>query len=228
MKIIIFGLRDFAELAKFYFENDSKYNKDTAVVGFTVNKEYLTPEVIFEAKQRLQTDSIVPFEELEKFYPPDEYYLFAPMSGKRMNKDREKIYLEGKARGYKFASYVSSRATVLTQKIGENCFIQEDNTIQPFVKIGNNVVIWSGCHVGHHSTIEDHVFFTSHVVLSGHCLVKKYCWLGVNSTIRDSATLEEGTLIAMSACLTKSSEAWSVYTGIPAKKIENKSSIDAI
>ncbi len=31
----------------------------------------------------------------------------------------------------------------------------EDNTIQPFVSIGN-VTLWSGNHIGHHSTIHDH------------------------------------------------------------------------
>ena len=46
----------------------------------------------------------------------------------------EAIYREGKERGYSFISYVSSRATRFAgTPIGENCFILEDNTIQPFV-----------------------------------------------------------------------------------------------
>lgn len=228
MRVVIFGLRDFAELAKFYFENDINYSKDTAVVGFTVNKEFLTSDVVTEAKKRLQTDNIVPFEELEKYYPPNEYYLFAPMSGSKMNKNREKIYLEGKQRGYRFTNYISSKATVLSRKIGENCFILEDNTIQPFTEIGNNCILWSGNHLGHGTKIKDHVFLSSHCVISGHCLIESYSWLGVNCTLRDNITLKEGTLIAMGACVTKSTSPWSIYTGLPAKKIENKNSIDAL
>ncbi|MDB5284023.1 MAG: Acyl-(acyl carrier protein)-like protein, partial [Bacteroidota bacterium] len=136
---------------------------------------------------------------------------------------REKVYNDIKAKGYPLISYISSKATVFNNKIGENCFILEDNTLQPFTDIGNNVVIWSGCHIGHHGKIEDHVTFTSHVVLSGHCLVKKYSFFGVNSTIRDGITIEEGTLVAMDASIVKNTEPWGVYKGSPAKKGETLS-----
>src|SRR5690606_13307071 len=159
--------------------------------------------------------------------PSERYKLFAPMTGKKMNKLREKIYNEGKTRGYEFITYVSSKATVCDNEIGENCFILEDNTIQPFTKIGNNVVLWSGNHIGHHGIIKDHVFFTSHVVLSGHCIVESNCFFGVNATIRDYTHLAKGSLIAMGASLTKQeTEEWGVYVGSPAKKIDNKISYE--
>jgi acyl-[acyl carrier protein]--UDP-N-acetylglucosamine O-acyltransferase len=102
----------------------------------------------------------------------------------------------------------------------------EDNNIQPFVEIGNNVVLWSGNHIGHHSQIKDHVFFTSHVVLSGHCIVNEFCFLGVNSTVRDYSQLARGTLVGMSSSVMKNTEEWGVYVGNPAKKLEGKNSID--
>jgi acetyltransferase-like isoleucine patch superfamily enzyme len=117
-------------------------------------------------------------------------------------------------------SYISSKATICGNSIGENCFILEDNTIQPFTTIGNNVVLWSGNHIGHHGIIEDHVFFTSHVVLSGHCRVKERAWFGVNATIRDYTTIGEGCLISMGALVTKSTEDNGFYMGSPAKKQE--------
>ena len=111
--------------------------------------------------------------------------------------------------------------------IGENCFILEDNTIQPFTKIGNNVILWSGNHIGHHGEIKDHVFFTSHVVMSGHCIIESHCFLGVNATIRDGCHMEQGTLLAMGASLTRSkTEKWSVYMGNPAKPKEGTKSFD--
>ena len=211
-KVIIFGLLDTAELAHYYLENDS----DHEVVAFSVSKEYLK-EKTFKGLP------VVPFEDIETIYPPDQYYLFAPMTAKKMNQLREKIYLEGKAKGYKFISYISSKATLFNNEIGENCFILEDNTIQPFTKIGNNVVLWSGNHIGHHGEIKDHVFFTSHVVMSGHCVIESYCFFGVNSTIRDYTHIAKGTLLAMGASLTKQkTEEWGVYVGNPAKKLEGK------
>ena len=67
------------------------------------------------------------------------------------------------------------------------------------------------------------MFFTSHVVLSGHCVVEPYCFFGVNSTIRDYTHLAEGTLIGMAAAVIKDTEPWGVYTGVPAKKGEKLS-----
>jgi sugar O-acyltransferase (sialic acid O-acetyltransferase NeuD family) len=146
------------------------------------------------------------------------------MTARKMNRARESIYHQGKEKGYAFITYVSSKATIFPNAvIGENCFILEDNTIQPFTPIGNNVVMWSGNHIGHHGSIKDHVFFTSHVVLSGHCVVEPYCFFGVNATIRDYTHIAEGSLIAMGALVTKDTEPWGVYTGAPAKKGETLS-----
>jgi len=145
-----------------------------------------------------------------------------------MNKLREEVYFEIKSKGYRFISYISSKATLFDNPIGENCFILEDNTIQPFTTIGNNVVLWSGNHIGHHSEIKDHVSFTSHVVMSGHCVIERYCFLGVNSTLRDRIILAEGTLVAMGATITKSTAPWGVYVGNPGKLLEKKKSTDLL
>jgi len=212
-KVIIFGTKDTAELAHWYLTNDSNYE----IVAFTLNQEYMSAT-------EFKGLPVVPFEELEKLYPPSEYLCFAPMTGIKMNNVRKKIYEEGKKKGYTYISYISSKATICGNKIGENCFILEDNTLQPFTEIGNNVVMWSGNHIGHHGKIEDHVFFTSHVVLSGHCHVKERAWFGVNSTIRDGLTIGEGSLIAMGAVITKSTEADGLYMGAPAKKQETPAS----
>ncbi|HEU4930551.1 MAG TPA: hypothetical protein VFT48_00650, partial [Pyrinomonadaceae bacterium] len=99
----------------------------------------------------------------------------------------------------------------------------EDNTIQPFTSIGNNVVLWSGNHIGHHSVIKDHVSFTSHVVLSGHCTVEPFAFFGVNATIRDGIHIAEGSFIAMAAAVVLNTEPWGVYKGNPAKKGETSS-----
>lgn len=211
-KVVIFGLNDFAELSHYYLTNDSNYE----IVGFTVNSDYLTQETF-------KGLPVVPFEDVQNYFPPSDFLLFTPMVGIKMNTIRKKIYLEGKEKGYSFATYISSKATICNNEIGENCFILEDNTLQPFTKIGNNVIMWSGNHIGHHGIIEDHVFITSHVVLSGHCHVKQRAWFGVNSTIRDGIIIGEGSLIAMGSMITKSTDDGGFYLGSPAKKQEKLS-----
>lgn len=209
--IIIFGVNDLAELAHFYFFHEFKLGHNNSLpVAFTVNKEFIKEDTF-------KGLPVIPFEDLNELYPSSEYYLFAPVTD---NVLREKIYNEGKEMGYKFTSYISSKCTNLASEIRENCFILEDNTLQPFTIIGNNVVLWSGNHIGHHSIIEDNVFFTSHVVISGHCHIKKGAFLGVNSCIRDGVTIEENCIIGMGSVVTKSTEPNSTYIGSPAKKIK--------
>ena len=209
-KIIIFGIQDFAQLAHYYLENDSEHE----VVAFTVNENYLPNNKSFCGLP------VVAFENIEKEYPISDFKFFAPMSPQKMNTLREKTYNEIKAKGYELISYISSKATLFNNPVGDNCFILENNTVQPFTTIGNNVILWSGNHIGHHSTIKDHIMFTSHVVLSGHCVVENYCTLGVNATIRDGVTLAEGTFVAMAASIIKNTDSWGLYKGNPAIKSE--------
>lgn len=205
-KVIIFGVRDFAALANYYLKHDSPHD----VVAFTVDREFLPADRTFEGLP------VIAFEDLGGMYPPEQFAAFAPMSHRKMNQSRRDVYQRFRALGYSLISYVSSKATTFPNtRIGDNCFILEDNTIQPFVSIGNNVVLWSGNHIGHHSTIDDHVFFTSHVVLSGHCTVESHCFFGVNATIRDRLRISEGTLVGMGAVVTRDTSPWSVHKGTP-------------
>ena len=216
-KVIIFGVLDTAELAHYYLEHDSEHE----VVAFSVNREYIQEE-------SFRGLPLVAFEDVENVFPPSKYSFFAPMTGRNMNRNREAVYNQVKAKGYQFISYISSHATILDRKvIGENCFILEDNTIQPFTTVGNNVVMWSGNHIGHHGQIKDHVFFTSHVVMSGHCVIESYSFFGVNSTIRDYMTIAQGTLVGMASAVTKDTEEWGIYIGNPAKKVPGKKSFEA-
>lgn len=226
-KVIIFGMQDLAQLAHYYLRYDTRVGWENLheVVAFSVHEKYLNT-LSFSEKLEFEGKPLVPFEKVEKIYPPEEYKFFAPMTGAQMNKQRESVYQQIKQKGYSFISYISSKATKFNTKIGENCFILENNTLQPFTTIGNNVVMWSGNHIGHHSVIGDHVFFASHTVLSGHCNVGSYSWFGVNSTIRDGLTIAEGSLIAMGACIIKNTEPWSAYAGLPARKLE-KTSLEA-
>ena len=204
---------DTAELAHFYLTHDSEHE----VAAFTVSRDYMNEQTSFKGLP------LVAFEDVQDLFSPREYKFFAPMTGRNMNRNREKIYLDAKAKGYEFISYISSKATLFGNEIGENCFILEDNTIQPFTTIGNNVVLSSGNHIGHHGRINDHVFFTSHVVMSGHCTIGSYSFFGVNSTIRDYLNIAQGTFLAMASAVYKDTEEWGVYLGNPGKKLPKPS-----
>jgi sugar O-acyltransferase (sialic acid O-acetyltransferase NeuD family) len=206
--IVIFGLGDIAQIANYYFEIDT----DLEVAAFTVDLSYKNQDT-FENKP------VVAFENILDIYPPHEFDMFIALSYSKMNKIREDKYNFAKAKGYTLVSYVSSKCSYMSQfPCGDNCFIFEDNTIQPFVKIGNNVTLWSGNHIGHHSIIHDHNFISSHVVISGHCEVMSNCFIGVNATIHNNVVIDRENLIGAGAIITKKTDEKGVY--LPAQSIK--------
>ena len=202
-KLVLFGSGDIAELAHYYFSNDSEHE----VVAFTLDEEYIESDTFCGLP-------VVPFAEVKSAFPPEDHALFIALSYSRLNEVRKEKFLAGKAKGYSLTSYISSRATVLNDgRVGDNCFILEDNTIQPFVTIGDNVTLWSGNHVGHHSTIQDHTFIASHVVISGGVVIGESCFLGVNATLRDHISVGEKCVIGAGALLLGDTEHEGLYVG---------------
>ncbi|MBM4200304.1 MAG: transferase, partial [Gammaproteobacteria bacterium] len=90
-------------------------------------------------------------------------------------------------------------------------FILEDNTLQPFAHIGNNVTLWSGNHIGHHSSIHDHCFVASHVVVSGGVEIGEQCFVGVNATLRDHIKIGPRCVLGAGTILLGDAEPEGVY-----------------
>ena len=215
-KLIIFGAGDIARLAHYYFTRDSEHQ----VIAFTVDQKYRQGETFLDLP-------LVSFEEVTNSYPPDECKMFVALSYARMNRLREEKYHAAKEKGYELVSYVSSRCSFLTDHpVGDNCFILEDNTIQPFVRIGNNVTLWSGNHIGHDATIEDHCFLASHIVVSGYVRIGNNCFIGVNATLRNSITIAPETLIGAGAVIMKDTVPKGVY--LPPRAELSKKTSDEI
>jgi sugar O-acyltransferase (sialic acid O-acetyltransferase NeuD family) len=202
-KVVIFGTGDFAQVAHFYLTKDSPYE----IAAFTADGEFIK-------EKELSGLPLVPFEEIDRYYPPDMFQLFIAIAYSKVNKARAEKYQEAKDKGYELISYVNSKATHWGDtQIGDNCFIFENQTIQPFVKIGNDVIIWSGNHIGHHVVIGDHCFISSHVVISGRVKVEPYCFIGVNATIRDGITIARECVIGAGSIIVKNTVEKGVYTG---------------
>lgn len=200
-RVVLFGGGPLAELAHFYLTHDSPHE----VVAFTVNGDYIQQDTFHGLP-------VVPFETVQDTHPPGDHAMFLPLSFKQMNHLRADRLAEAKAKGYPIISYVSSKATTFPGfECGENCYILEDNTIQPFAKIGTNVVLWSGNHIGHHTVIQDHVMVTSQVVISGACTIEPHCFIGVNATIRDETVIGRESLIGMGVTILRDTEPFSVY-----------------
>lgn len=199
--IVIIGGGETAHLAFEYFTHDSEYN----VVAFSLDRDYIKEDEFLGLP-------VIALDELAESYPPQKYKAFVAVSSTKLNRVRKGLYDRAKSLGYELVSYISSRAFVWRDvEIGENCFILEDNTLQPFTKIGNNVVMWSGNHLGHRSRIEDHCFISSHCVISGYCVIGNSSFLGVNSTLEDNVIIESDNFIGAGALIQKSTDPKSLY-----------------
>lgn len=202
-RLIIFGNGDIAELAHFYFRNDSQFK----VAAFTVDGDYLKESSFCGLPN-------IPFEEIGQAYAAAECHMFVALSYAKLNMLRKEKFLAARAKGYNLASYVSSRASVLNEgRVGDNCFILEDNTIQPFVTIGDNVTLWSGNHIGHHVRIADHTFIASHVVVSGGVDIGESCFIGVNATLRDHIVVGDKCVIGAGSLILTDAPPEGVYIG---------------
>ncbi|MEI7842010.1 MAG: acetyltransferase [Gallionellaceae bacterium] len=209
-KLVIIGDSAFAEVAYECFTHDSEYK----VVGFAVESAHLKRNELFGLP-------IVPFEQLEDHFSPVEVEFYAALVYTQLNRLRTRFYQTARAKGYRPASYISSRAFVWHNvQLGEHCFLFEDNTVQPFVKIGNNVVLWSGNHIGHHSVVQDNCFVASHVVISGFCDIGRNSFIGVNATLANNVTIGEDNWIGIAVTIIHNTEPNQLFKGeqpVPAK-----------
>lgn len=174
--LVLIGDSAFAEVAHEYFEAYSDYR----VVAFAVEREYLR-------RESLSGLPVVAMEELAQRYSPETHHAHVAVVYTQLNRLRARLVRQASALGYPLASFVSPHAFVApSARLGSHCFIFENNVIQSFVQIGDNAVLWSGNHIGHHSRIGNNVFVSSHVVVSGFCEVGDNCFFGVNTSIANN------------------------------------------
>lgn len=215
-KLVIFGYGQLAQLSHFYFTHDSDYE----VVAFTVDEAHLKEDNYLGLP-------CVPYEKLSEIYPSSSFYVFIAVGYSKLNSIRTTKYLSAKKMGYSLASYISSKAQFWPEdlSVGENVMIMEGNCIMPFCKIEDNVHIWIGNILSHHSIIRKHTTITSHVALGGGVNVGERCFIGLNATIRDNIVIADGSIIAASANVIKSTEPDHVYMGNPAIKTGTKDDV---
>ena len=207
-RVLIFGTGQIGQVAHYYFSEDSDYD----VVGFTVDSAFI------EQGGGIALP-VAPFEEVEKRFPPDQCDMFVAMGYGKLNRLREAKLREARAKGYGIAHYVSSRACVWRGfEPKDNMFLLENNTVQPFVTIGENTTLWSGNHIGHHATIGANVFIASHAVISGSVTIGDNSFIGVNATVADNLDVGARCVVGAGALLLRDAADDSVFPAAATEK----------
>lgn len=204
-KLIIYGVGRFAEYAAYVFEKDSLYD----VTDFCMEQAYLDKQLISNT-----TENIIPFEKLQGKFKPEDYDLFIAVGN---NLVRERIFNSAKQKGYKLATYISSKASTWDNlKIGENCFVGDGCVIQPFSIFGNNNLLFSTI-VGHHGNIGNHTLLSGSI-LAGNVTVGNYSFLGIHSAIKENIKIGSRNIIGMNSAITVNTDDNAVYTAPTAIK----------
>lgn len=60
-------------------------------------------------------------------------------------------------------------------------------------------------------------------VIGGKITLEKYVQLGANVVVMPNITIKEGTAVGAMSFINKDLEAWSIYAGMPSKKIKDRS-----
>jgi sugar O-acyltransferase (sialic acid O-acetyltransferase NeuD family) len=202
--LVIFGTGHSAKVAKIHIEAHSAHR----IVGFTVDAPYVTADRFYDLP-------VVAWDCLEQVFPPDRVELLGPISYARMNEFRRDRYREGKARNYRFASFIHPSCLVSTDDIGEHSFILERTIVEPFVKIGDNVVIWGGCHIGHDAVIGDDCFLSGDVLLGARTQIGDRCFLSARAAVQGDRTVGEACLIGFGAVVRRNLAPGSVVSAAP-------------
>lgn len=191
-KVVIFGASRFAEMIRYYLTHDS----GRTVVAHTVDGDYVEGSIIRDLP-------VVPFEEIERAFPPAEHRMIVAMGAHRVNRVRAEKCEAARTKGYQLISFVHPRALVCPDLcVGENVIIDQSTMIHPVVRVGDNVILLSS-RIGHHCVIGDHCMISG-ATLGGGVNVGEYSFVGMNATVREQISIGRSCVIGAGAIVLRS------------------------
>lgn len=191
--VVIFGAGKVAEVAHYYFARESGFE----VAGITCHRERMRTTA-FEGLD------VVPFEDVERLFPPTDFQMFIAIGYQEMNDARARLMAEARGKGYTLASFIHRNAGLPKDTVvGENCFVMNEVFIQPKVRFGDNVFVWSGALIGHHATVGDHSWVTSCAAICGDVTVGRNCFFAANATAGNGIRIGDRCFLGANALVTK-------------------------
>lgn len=214
-KAIIFGTEQYSEMLLSLLNKDSIYK----VAAFTVDRKYIKCDTFLDLP-------VVPFEDIEEVYNPDEYGIFVCIGYTNMNLVREEKVKRAMEMGYEILDYVHPTAIVQAKKMGIGNIVMEGAIIGQGCEIGDGNIFWPMSHVAHHTKVGNYNFFTISCAIAGNINIHDYCVFGNNCTVKNGVDIANFTLIGAGAYISKSTEEKGVYVPPRSYKLEGKTSID--
>lgn len=199
--IVVFGAGKIAEVFHALVASDP----NLSIRAFTCDRAYVTGP-------KFCGIPLVPFEEIEAAYPPTDHAMFVAIGYQDLNAVRAERCRQARAKGYKLVSWVGPRGDVPNGcMIGENCFVMDGGSLQPYARLGDDVFVWSGAIVGHHASIGDHCWLASNSTISSTAKIEPFCFFGVNAAVGHAVTVGSRCLVGASTVITHNAAPDGVY-----------------
>ncbi len=199
-KILIFGTGDMGELCHLLLTEDA----GREVAAFCVERRFLSgPE--------FRGLPVLPFESIASTHPPDRFEMLVALGPGERNRLRARVFAAAAALGYDFASYIHSTVKRHgSTTMGRNCLVFENVALQPWARLGDDVVVRPLAYVGHHAVIGDHGFVAPHASLLGHSSIGERGFVGAGAVIGPRVEVGRDSIIGANAAVMSSLPARSV------------------
>lgn len=177
-KLVIYGINHQAQQLYSYILQE----KGIKAEAFVVDRAY-------KEKDKLLGLPVYEFEDVVHRFPPSEYQILLSFGYKNMVKNRQEKFELCKKLGYTLYTFISEKAVVYTDNIGEGSIIYPNVFVAPFVKIGKGCFLENSVSVSHHSIIDDFCFLAPKATICGDVQIEANCFLGANSLHLANRTL---------------------------------------
>lgn len=183
--IVFFGVGKIAEVISYYASEEC----GISIAAYTVDEKFKDKDV-FLGKP------VVPFESIEQNYPPEKYDMFIGIGYHQLNQLRTSKFNESQLKGYNLISIVSESCNLPKNvTYGKNCFIMPPSMIHPCVRLADNVFVFNGALVGHHSFIGNNCWITSNASIGGNASIGENSFLAMDVIIGNSISIGKNCFV---------------------------------
>lgn len=213
LPVVIYGVGAIARLVYSYVR------RHRSVLGFTVDDA-----VIASGSAEFCGLPLAPWSAAERAFDPASCEMLVAVGFREMNALRQRKHGEGKAKGYRFTSYVDPGVIRHDGvEIAENCVVLDHVSIHPGCRLAPSVFISSNVNLGHDCEIGEGAWINSGVAVGGGTKLGEGAFLGVNASIGHGITLGPRVFVGANALVDRDVEPDAVMLAPPAEKFRLKS-----
>ena len=158
------------------------------VVGFAVNKDYLTSDSFLG----------LPVYDMECLNEKvnGEFGVFVAIQWGHLNADRKRAFDHCCSLGYQLVNIISPTAIVRSEIIGRNCLIDDFVVVKNDVVIEDDVCIKANAIIADYTHIESHAYIGLHAVVAGGVIIGEQSFVGINASVLDTTKIGKKCIVS--------------------------------